>query len=46
MPTTCFLIAEKTLSAEKIYLTQRITRLEAPKMDSVCPAPASATSCR
>lgn len=46
MPTTCFLIAENTLSAEKIYLTQRITRLEAPKMDSACRAPASATSCR
>lgn len=45
MPTTCFLIAENTLSAEKIYLTERITELGASKMDAVCRALATATSC-
>ncbi len=45
MPTTCFLIAENTLSAEKIHLTQRITELSAARMDAVCRALASATSC-
>lgn len=45
MPTTCFLIAENTLSAEKIYLTQRITELSAAKMNAACKALASATSC-
>jgi hypothetical protein len=38
------LIAENTLSAEKIYLTQRITELSAAKMESVCRALARATS--
>lgn len=45
MPTTCYLIAENVLSAEKIYLTQRITELSAAKMDAACRALASATSC-
>jgi mRNA interferase MazF len=45
MPTTSFLIAENTLSAEKIYLTQRITELGASKMDAVCRALAAATTC-
>ena len=46
MPTTSFFIAENTLSAEKIYLTQRITELGAAKMDAVCAALAAAISCR
>jgi mRNA interferase MazF len=46
MPTTSFLVAENTLSAEKAYLTQRITELGAAKMDAVCQALAAATSCR
>lgn len=46
MPTTSFLVAENTLSAEKAYLTQRITELGAAKMDAVCRALAAATSCR
>lgn len=45
MPTTSFLIAENTLSAEKIYLTQRITELGGAKMDAVCRALATAISC-
>ncbi|MGH2938918.1 MAG: type II toxin-antitoxin system PemK/MazF family toxin [Solirubrobacterales bacterium] len=45
MPTISFLIAENTLSAEKIYLTQRITELGAAKMNAVCRALATATSC-
>ena len=45
MPTISFLIAENTLSAEKAYLTQRITELSAAKMDAVCRALATATSC-
>lgn len=45
MPTTSFLVAENTLSAEKAYLTQRITQLGAAKMDAVCRALAAATSC-
>ncbi len=45
MPVTSFLIAENTLSAEKIYLTQRITELGAAKMDAVCRALATATKC-
>jgi mRNA-degrading endonuclease toxin of MazEF toxin-antitoxin module len=45
MPTTSFLVAENTLSAEKAYLTQRITELGAAKMDAVCRALAVATSC-
>jgi mRNA interferase MazF len=46
MPTTSFLIAENTLSAEKIYLTECIAELGAAKMDTVCRALATATSCR
>ncbi len=46
MPATSFLIAENTLSAEKIYLTERITELGAAKMDAACRALAVATSCR
>lgn len=45
MPTTSYLVAENTLSAEKAYLTQRITELGAAKMDVVCRALATATSC-
>lgn len=45
MPTTSFLIAENTLSAEKVYLTERITELGAAKLGAVCRALASATSC-
>lgn len=45
MPTTSFLVAENTLSAEKAYLTQRITELGAVKMDAVCRALSTATSC-
>jgi len=45
MPTTSYLIAENTLSAEKIYLTRRIAELGAAKMDAVCRALARATSC-
>lgn len=46
MPTTSFLVAENTLSAEKVYLTQRITELGGAKMDIVCRALAIAINCR
>jgi mRNA-degrading endonuclease toxin of MazEF toxin-antitoxin module len=46
MPTISFFIAENTLSAEKIFLTQRITELSADKMQTACRALATATSCR
>lgn len=45
MPATSFFIAENTLSAEKIHLTQRITELGAARLNEVCRALASATSC-
>ena len=45
MPTTSFLIAENTLSAEKAYLTRRIAELGSAKMSAVCRALATATSC-
>jgi mRNA interferase MazF len=45
MPVTSFLIAENTLSAEKIYLAERITELSAAKMAEVCRALATATNC-
>lgn len=45
MPATSFLIAENTLSAEKAHLTERITELDAAKIDAVCGALATATSC-
>jgi mRNA-degrading endonuclease toxin of MazEF toxin-antitoxin module len=45
MPTTSFLVAENTLSAEKAFLTQRITELGAAKMDAVCRALTAATGC-
>jgi mRNA-degrading endonuclease toxin of MazEF toxin-antitoxin module len=45
MPTTSFLIAENTLSAEKTFLTERITELSEAKMGVVCRALTTATSC-
>ncbi len=45
MPTTSFLVAENTLSAEKVYLIERMTELGTAKMAEVCRALAQATSC-
>lgn len=45
MPTTSFLIAENTLSAEKVYLTERITELDVSKVSTACRALAIATNC-
>ena len=45
MPTTSFLVAENTLSAEKVFLLARMTELGAAKMDEVCRALATATNC-
>ena len=45
MPTTSFLVAENTLSAEKVFLLARMTELGVAKMDEVCRALALATSC-
>ncbi len=45
MPTTSFLVAENTLSAEKVFLTRRMTELGTAKMDEVCRALAAASGC-
>jgi len=45
MPTETVLVAENTLSAEKVFLTQRMTELGAAKMHKVCAALDAATSC-
>lgn len=45
MPITSFFVAENTLSAEKIHLSERITELGAAKMAEVCRALAIATGC-
>ena len=45
MPTTSFLVAENVLSAEKVFLTKPMTELGAAKMDEVCRALTTATSC-
>lgn len=45
MPVECVLVAENTLSAEKVFLTQRMTELGAVKMADVCAALASAAGC-
>lgn len=45
MPTTSFLVAENTLSAEKVFLIKPMTELGAAKMGEVCRALAVATGC-
>ena len=45
VPTTSFLVAENTLSAEKVHLTERIAVLGAAKMAEVCRALALASGC-
>ncbi len=45
MPTTSFLVAENTHSADKVFLTELMAELGAAKMDEVCRALAVATSC-
>lgn len=45
MPTESFLVAENTLSAEKVYLVERITTLGASKMTDVCQALNAVTGC-
>ena len=46
LPTASFLVAENTLSAEKVQLSERIAVLGAAKMDEVCRALALASGCR
>jgi mRNA interferase MazF len=46
MPIECVLGLDNTLSAEKTFLTTRITTLGPEKLDEVCKALAVATSCR
>ena len=46
MPIECVLALDNTLSAEKAFLTERITTLGPEKMVAVCSALATATSCR
>ncbi len=45
MPTTSFLVAENTLSAEKVFLTELMTELGAERMHEVCQALTATTSC-
>jgi len=46
MPIECVLALDNTLSAEKAFLTERITTLGPDKMAAVCSALATATNCR
>ncbi len=45
VPQPCVLSVGNTLSADKVFLTKRITTLDPEKMDRVCRALARATSC-
>jgi mRNA-degrading endonuclease toxin of MazEF toxin-antitoxin module len=45
VPQPCVLSVGNTLSADKAFLTKRITTLDPEKMDRVCRALARATSC-
>lgn len=45
MPRTCVLNADQIDAADKIFLTERITKLGPQRMDEVCRALARATSC-
>jgi mRNA interferase MazF len=45
MPTESVLVAENTLSAEKVFLTRRVAELGAEKMAEVCTALNVVTSC-
>lgn len=45
MPARSFLVAENTLSAEKVHLTSRITELGAERMDEVCRALVASSGC-
>lgn len=45
MPMNCVLVAENALSADKTFLTRRITTLAPRKIDAICRALARATSC-
>ena len=45
MPTTSFLVAENTHSADKVFLTELMAELGAAKMHEVCQALAVATGC-
>jgi mRNA-degrading endonuclease toxin of MazEF toxin-antitoxin module len=46
MPIECVLALDNTFSAEKAFLTERITTLGPEKMAAVCSALATATTCR
>jgi len=45
MPRSCVLNADQIDAADKIFLTERITKLGPQRMDEVCRALARATSC-
>lgn len=45
MPIDCALAVDNTLSAERAFLTERITTLGPDKLDAVCAALKAATSC-
>ena len=45
MPRTCVLNADQIDAADKIFLTERITKLGPQQMGEVCRALAHATSC-
>jgi len=46
MPTSCVLSVGNTLSADKTFLTGRITTLNSEKLADVCAKLATATGCR
>jgi mRNA-degrading endonuclease toxin of MazEF toxin-antitoxin module len=45
MPRSWVLSVDNTISAKKAFFTERITTLDAAKMDEVCRALAVATGC-
>ncbi len=45
MPRSCVLNADHVTAADKVFLSERITRLEPDRMAEVCRALALATSC-
>lgn len=45
MPIECVLVLDNTFSAEKVYLTERMTTLNSVRMSEVCRMLAYATSC-
>jgi mRNA-degrading endonuclease toxin of MazEF toxin-antitoxin module len=45
MPVECVLTLDNTFSAEKTFLTRRVTELSPTKMTEICSALSAATHC-